>query len=62
MFARLGKETENIINHVLELVYFMRGGIGYEEMMSRTPGERHLIEAYINRRLEAEKNKPNPTY
>lgn len=62
MFAQLGEQASNIVKHIIELVYFMRGGVTYEEMMNRTPGERHLIEEFINKRLEIEKKNPNPTY
>jgi hypothetical protein len=62
MFARLSQEASSIVKHIIELVYFMRGGVTYEEMMRRTPGERHLIEEFLNARLEAEKKNPHPTY
>jgi hypothetical protein len=62
MFARLGEEASNIVKHIIELVYFMRGSISYTEMMNSTPGERHLIEEFLNKRLEAEKKNPHPTY
>ncbi len=40
----------------------MRGGISYDDMMFRTPGERDLISGFIDRRLEQEKDKHNPVY
>ncbi len=62
MFSRLGNEASNIVKHITELVYFMRGSVGYEEMMRRTPGERQIFEDFINKRLESEKKNPHPTY
>lgn len=40
----------------------MRGAITYEEMMRRTPGERDMFNAFINKRLDAEKSKVHPVY
>ena len=62
MFARLSEDASNIVKSIIELVYFMRGAVGYEEMMNRTPGERHLIEEFIAARLEVEKKNPHPQY
>lgn len=62
MFDRLQEEAKSIVEHIIELVYFMRGAIGYEEMMMRTPGERQLVEKFINERLEIEKKNPHPVY
>lgn len=62
MFDRLAKDTEDLVTSIVEMVYFMRGSIGYEEMMVRTPGERQLINQFLERRLAAEKDKTNPTY
>lgn len=40
----------------------MRGALSYDDMMFRTPGERDLISRFIDKRLEVEKDKPNPVY
>lgn len=62
MFARLTEEASNVVKHIIELVYFMRGGVTYEEMMNRTPGERQMIGEFISQRLESEKKNPHPNY
>jgi len=62
MFDRLSREAEQIIENIIELVYFMRGSVGYEEMLRRTHGERQLIHQFLNRRLESEKKSPHPNY
>lgn len=62
MFDRLQKDAEEIIKGIIEMVYFMRGSVGYEEMMLRTPGERQLINEFLTRRLETEKKSPYPVY
>jgi hypothetical protein len=51
-----------LIESIVELVYFMRGAIGYEEMMLRTPAERDLIRNFITKRLESQKDSPYPVY
>ena len=40
----------------------MRGAVGYEEMMMRTPAERDLIRTFIKQRLESQKDSPYPVY
>lgn len=62
MFGRLSSEATAFLDHLVELVYFMRGGVTYEEMLRRTPGERQIISEFINRRLESEKKSPHPVY
>lgn len=56
------REAEQIIENVIELTYFMRGAIGYEEMLFRTPGERQMIASFITRRLESQQKSMYPVY
>lgn len=62
MFSRLQSESTAIVESVVELVYFMRGSVTYEEMMRRTPGERQLIDEFLKKRLKAESKSPHPVY
>lgn len=62
MFDRLQGDAKNVVKRVIELVYFMRGAISYEEMMRRTPGERQMIDEFLGQRLEIEKKNPHPIY
>ena len=62
MFTRLQTEIENIVDGVVELCWFMRGAISYEEMMLRTPGERQRMSKFIEKRLESQKKALNPVY
>lgn len=62
MFSGLERDTNTLIQGVIELCYFMRGAISYEEMMMRTPGERQRIRDFLKSRLEAEGKKLNPNY
>jgi len=40
----------------------MRGGVTWEEMMNRTPGERDAMARFIKKRLEAQKDSMSPVY
>ena len=62
MFEFMRTEVRSLIKHVINIVYFMRGSIQYEDMMRRTPGERQLFEEFISERLEVEKDNPFPNY
>jgi len=62
MFNRLNIDTTAIVDEVIELSYFMRGSIGYEEMMRRTPGERQRISSFVEKRLDSQKKVVNPVY
>jgi hypothetical protein len=62
MFIRMRKETRDLLNEVVQLVYFMRGSIQYDDMLMRTPGEREIIADFIKSRLEQENEKMYPVY
>ena len=62
MFNQLQDEVRNLINQVINIVYFMRGSIQYESMLNRTPAERQLFADFISRRFEVEKDNPFPNY
>jgi len=54
MFKRLEREAETIIKSVVQLVYYMKGSIQYDDMMFRTPGERDIINDFLTKIAEAE--------
>ena len=62
MMGHLRRDIDNVVNGVISLVYFMRGGIGYEEMMRRTVGERQRISEFLDKRLKLEGKKDFPNY
>jgi len=62
MFARLKREIVGVIDEIIELAYFMRGAIPYEEMMNRSPGERERISKFVSRRLKEESKHMYPNY
>jgi len=62
MFKELQREAQMILDGVIELTYWMRGAITYEEMLRRTHGERDRISAFVEKRLSVEAKKPYPQY
>lgn len=62
MFVKMQDDVLSIVDGVIELCYYMRGSIGYEEMMFRTPGERQRIAKFIEKRLDSQKKLMNPVY
>lgn len=59
MFRR---EVSMIIKSVIQLVYFMRGSISYNDMMNMSFAERQMINDFISERLEQESKRMNPVY
>lgn len=62
MFELLSKGIDSLIDNVIELCYFMRGAIPYEQMLRRTPGELQRIGNFITKRIEQESKKQFPNY
>jgi len=62
MMKGLQRDIDNIIMGVIDLVYFMRGAVGYEEMMRRTVGERQRFTQFIEKRLKQETKRDFPNY
>jgi len=62
MFQQLQREVQLLIDNTIELVYFMRGALTYEEAMMRTRGERDRMGAFLQRRLKEESKRSMPNY
>lgn len=62
MFKGLDRDVNILIENVIELCYFMRGAISYEEMMMRTAGERQRISDFLKGRLDIESKKVHPNF
>lgn len=62
MFAQYRGEVRAIINNVIQLVYFMRGSIQYDDMMNRTYVEREMMSEFIESRLKVESKRMSPVY
>jgi len=62
MFQQMELNSRNIIETIIQLVYFMRGSVQYDDMMNRTAVERQLMAEFIEKRLDAESEKMYPVY
>lgn len=63
MYARLNRDTKIIIDNTLQLAYFMRGAMLYNDIMySMSYIERDMAMGFIQSRMEQEKKNPHPVY
>lgn len=63
MYARLNRETKIIIENTIQLAYFMRGSMLYNDILySMSYIERDMAMNFIDQRLEQEKKNPHPVY
>lgn len=63
LYGRLNFEIKTILNNVIQMVYFMRGGVGYDHALyGMSYIERDQMNEYINSRLEKEAKSSNPNY
>jgi len=63
MYSKLNRETKIIIENTIQLAYFMRGSMLYNDIMySMSFIERDMAMEFVNRRLEQEKGNPHPVY
>lgn len=58
--SQLSRETSQIIEQIVELTYFMRGSIQYNDMLHMSVPERTAVHDFISKRLEIELKKPSP--
>lgn len=62
MFADLEGQTKSILKEAVELTYFMRGSIQYEESLNLTFVERETMTKFLNEHIKRETKKVNPIY
>ena len=63
MYGRLNRDTKAIIQNNIQLAYFMRGSMNYNDIMySMSYVERDMAMSFINERLEQEGKNPHPVY
>lgn len=62
MFGRMRNDVNGLIHSLLQLVYYMRGGIQYNDIFWITYSERQMMQTFIDKRLEMESTKPFPIY
>ena len=51
------RDAMSLVDSVVALSYWMRGGATYENIMHMTPGERDRLAQFIEKRLEQESKK-----
>ena len=63
MFLTLQDEAESLIKGIIEMSYFMRGAMTYENiLLTMSFAERQLAQQFLNSRLEQELKSPSPNY
>lgn len=62
MFREYQGNIRAIVDDVIEMAYYMRGAISYDEIMLMSPGERERVGRFIEKRLEQESKSPHPVY
>lgn len=56
--GQLGAETRNILHSAAELIYYMRGGLSWTEVMNMSAGEREVIADLVNKAMKNAKDDP----
>ncbi len=62
MFTEMRRGVNRMVKELVEITYFMRGGLQYDLAFDLTPGERDIISEFIQARLKSEQERPNPVY
>lgn len=60
--TRLQSETSKIVHSVVELTWYMRGGLQYPDALNLTRGERDMMRSFIESRMEKQKDQSFPVY
>ena len=55
-------EISGIVNSVVELTWYMTGGLQYHDALNLTPGERDIMRTFLDRRMENIKDHSFPVY
>lgn len=55
MFKRMDLSAKDLIESIVQLAFYMNGGIQYDELMWRTPLERDIMENFLLKRMEKAK-------
>lgn len=53
----LERGSEALLNHAIELTYYMRGAVQYQDIMDLTFIERKLMMRFIRNRIKQEMDK-----
>lgn len=62
MFQRFQREMKAFLNEAMEISYWSRGAVQYNDAFDLTPIERDHWNAWLKKRLEEESKRMNPSY
>ena len=63
MFNQLRAEARRIVKQLVQLTFYMRGGIQYSDLLlNRTRAERDVMEEVVKENLESQKGSMNLVY
>lgn len=62
MINSMGTDVRNLLKSAVEIAYFSRGSIQYQDVLRMTPLERDIAVEFINKRLEAAGKMPFPVF
>lgn len=62
MFLKLRNEAKELIKSIVQLAWFMRGGISYHDMLRMSYAEREIVHDWIEEHLKMQKDNPHPVY
>jgi len=63
MYKRLNNDVKNLLDSIVQLTYFMRGGMKYDHILyGMSYVEREIALDYVTKRLETEMKSPHPNY
>lgn len=54
MIARMGNEIKKLIRECMELSYFSKGSIPYQDVLQMSAAEREIAIEFVNERIEIE--------
>lgn len=58
----MGLDVRNLLRSAVEISYFTRGAIGYDQVLRMSALERDIAVEFINKRLEMAAKSPFPVY
>ncbi len=62
MINSMALDVRALLKIAIEIAYFSRGSIPYNEVLRMSPLERDIAIDFINKRLESQAKSPFPVY
>jgi hypothetical protein len=62
MINSMALDVRSLLKIAIEVAYFSRGSIPYNDVLRMSPLERDLAIDFINKRLESQAKSPFPVY